>query len=195
MFLSFLSLPRENIFLKYFSPKYLHEFFTVEITTYLRGYALYVSGWHASALAGGRWLAAASWRLTGGLESLDGILAGWWLNGGWRTAIVRSFLWKILSTVQYAPLLAVHYLLFTIYCPLSPVHCPLSAVHCPLSNFFCPKTFSSSFSENSGQWTKTVKSSPGQGGYSGTLLSSFGSFKNNWSLNCSTVVHFVQTTE
>ena len=52
----------------------------------------------------------------------------------------------------------------TVGCPLSTVHYLLSAVHCPLSNFFCPKTFSSSFSEDSGQWTKTVKSSPGQGG-------------------------------
>ena len=52
----------------------------------------------------------------------------------------------------------------TVGCPLSTVHYLLSTVHCPMSNFFCPKTFSSSFSEDSGQWTKTVKSSPGQGG-------------------------------
>ena len=61
-----------------------------------------------------------------------------------------------------------------VYCSVRPtVGCPLSTVHCPLSTvqFVCPKTFSSSFSEDSGQWTKTVKSSPGQGGgYSATLF-------------------------
>ena len=69
--------------------------------------------------------------------------------------------WTVSGRQQYGP---------TVGCPLSTVQCPLSAVHCPI--FFCPKTFSSSFSEDSGQWTKTVNSSPGQGGYSSTLFPS-----------------------
>ena len=62
-----------------------------------------------------------------------------------RKLITRISLTLIADNNFSVSKLTVHYLLSTV-------------------QFFCLKTFSSSFSEDSGQWTKTVNPSPGQGG-------------------------------
>ena len=91
--------------------------------------------------------------------------SNWTVSVGKKLKMQRKLITRISLTLiannNFSVTKSPHCWLSTICCSLSTVQCPVSTVRYPI--FFCPKTFSSSFSEDSGQWTKTVNSSPGQG--------------------------------